>query len=509
MKKTRILALLTAAALFVSVLSGCLATFYEIEIGAEGNGTVTAKVGSTKEALEALNSLSDEPSELPEDTFEQDGVTYYGSTTSVDFDDLATLENLLNETPDEGESATQTFTFDRNEAGQVAFTLLAGEQDTSDTDGLDLLPEEQAKAIADSMKSVITLTFPAEVRQVSGTEAGITLNGSTLVIDAMALTPGETYRFTTDPEGKFVVEPKTVTTPLRFSDLDPEAPYVKAVLWASDYEITTGTSATTFSPDMSCDRAQVVTFLYRASGSPEVEDSELEFTDVPENAWYRDAVLWAVEYGITTGTSATTFSPNVVCSPVEVITFLYRATGREDLSDGTEKWYTNAVKWAERNGLLKDTVVPFTTDTSVACPRADIVTYLYRVLGETVPMEGKSMSYDDAEYEIQVAMQFLLEEAYGDKIFDARVYVQKIYTAAEEQQDEALKSLNLGPDEYAFEVMYELLPAEGVDPMQFTAATGDYNEETGWVTDKYNVGILRPSGLDFPEYEITNFGTGF
>ena len=127
--------------------------------------------------------------------------------------------------------------------------------------------------------------------------------------------------------------------------------------------------------------------------------------------------------------------------------------------------------------------------------------------GETAE---KTMSQEDAEYQIQVAMQYLLEEAYGDKVNDARIYVEKVYTAEEEQSDELLRSLELGPDEYAFEVKYELHPAADVDPIELTAATGDYDEESGWVVEKYNVGILRPNvdGED-PAYVITDFGTGF
>lgn len=117
---------------------------------------------------------------------------------------------------------------------------------------------------------------------------------------------------------------------------------------------------------------------------------------------------------------------------------------------------------------------------------------------------------EEAEYQIQVAMQYLLEDAYGDKVNDARIQVKKIYTAEEEQADELLKTYNLGPDEVAFEVEYKLHPADGVDPNELTAATGRYDEETGWVVDKFNVGILRlnPDG-DEPAFVITDFGTAF
>lgn len=128
---------------------------------------------------------------------------------------------------------------------------------------------------------------------------------------------------------------------------------------------------------------------------------------------------------------------------------------------------------------------------------------------EAAESVAKNMSPEETEYQIQVAMQYLLEEAYGDKVNDARVYVEKIYTAEEEQADELLSSLELGPDEYAFEVKYELHPAEGADPIELTAATGDYDEESGWVVEKYNVGVLRPNLDGEPDYIITDFGTAF
>lgn len=128
---------------------------------------------------------------------------------------------------------------------------------------------------------------------------------------------------------------------------------------------------------------------------------------------------------------------------------------------------------------------------------------------EAAAVTEKNMSAEDAKYQVEVAMQYLLEEAYGDKVVDARIYVEKVYTAEEEQKDEVLKTLKLGPDEYAFEVKYELLPAEGVDPIEFTAGTGEVDEESGWVVEKYNVGVLRPNDAGEPAYIITDFGTGF
>ena len=101
--------------------------------------------------------------------------------------------------------------------------------------------------------------------------------------------------------------------------------YEKPVLWAVEQGITDGTGDTTFSPTMTCTRAQVVTFLWRASGKPVPGASVNRFTDVPGDAWYYSPVLWAVEKGVTVGTSDTTFSPDANCKRSQVVTFLFRA----------------------------------------------------------------------------------------------------------------------------------------------------------------------------------------
>ena len=118
------------------------------------------------------------------------------------------------------------------------------------------------------------------------------------------------------------------------------------------------------------------------------------------------------------------------------------------------------------------------------------------------------MSEEDAKYAVEVAMQYLLEEAYGEKINDARIYVEKVYSAEDEAEVEAAADYNLGPDDYLFEVKYELHPAEGEDPIQFTAGNGDWDEEAGWIVEKYAVGVLRPNEGGEPAYVIDNFGTG-
>lgn len=160
--------------------------------------------------------------------------------------------------------------------------------------------------------------------------------------------------------------------------------------------------------------------------------------------------------------------------------------------------------------LFKTVLVAFTALSLVACsgnakqetPKEDQT----GTAGSNMPLKDNPK---EAEYQIQVAMQYLLQEVYGDKVTDARIYVEKIYTVEEEKEISELASRNLGPNEVAFEVKYELHPAEGVDVNEFLAGTGDFDEESGWVVEKYNVGILRPTESGEQKYKITDFGTGF
>ena len=117
-------------------------------------------------------------------------------------------------------------------------------------------------------------------------------------------------------------EPETTVIP--FTDVPADAYYAKAVLWAVEQGITTGKSKTKFGVGSPCTREQVVTFLWRAEGEPEHEPVENPFTDVSETAYSYDAILWAVEKGITKGTSKTKFSPAKTCTRGQVVTFLYR-----------------------------------------------------------------------------------------------------------------------------------------------------------------------------------------
>ena len=147
--------------------------------------------------------------------------------------------------------------------------------------------------------------------------------------------------------------------------------------------MTEGTSATTFSPDAACTRAQIVTFLYRAAGSPAVKSAVNPFTDVSASDYYYNAVLWAVENGITTGTSETTFSPNESCTRAQCVTFLYRAVGsaataKASFTDvSADAYYAPAVAWAVEKGVTEGTSAT-TFSPDAVCTRAQIVTFLYR-----------------------------------------------------------------------------------------------------------------------------------
>ena len=121
--------------------------------------------------------------------------------------------------------------------------------------------------------------------------------------------------------------PDPGTTTCAFTDVKPGAYYYDAMLWAVNMGITSGKTATTFGPNLNCTRAEVVTFLWRAAGSPEPQSTDCPFTDVKPGAFYYKAMLWAVEQHITTGASATAFKPGGICTRGQVVTFLYRAYG--------------------------------------------------------------------------------------------------------------------------------------------------------------------------------------
>ena len=173
-----------------------------------------------------------------------------------------------------------------------------------------------------------------------------------------------------------------------FVDVPEDSYYEEAVNWAVENGITTGTDATHFTPDGICTRAQAVTFLWRAAGSPAPKSTTMPFTDVKAGSYYYDAVLWAVENGITKGTSATEFSPAQNCSRAQIVTFLWRS--EKSPAAGTvnpftdvksDAYYADAVLWAVKEDVTKGTTAT-TFSPNANCTRAQIVTFIWRALAE-------------------------------------------------------------------------------------------------------------------------------
>ena len=171
-----------------------------------------------------------------------------------------------------------------------------------------------------------------------------------------------------------------------FSDVKKNSYYESAVTWAVTKSITTGATAETFDPEGNCSRGQIVTFLWRAAGQPEPKSSTSPFTDVQDpRAYYYKAVLWAVEKGITNGMTETSFKPNLVCTRGQVVTFLWRYFGEPtpkstsnsftDVSSGS--YYRSAVLWAVENGITNG-MSATRFYPNAYCIRAQAVTFLHR-----------------------------------------------------------------------------------------------------------------------------------
>ena len=174
-----------------------------------------------------------------------------------------------------------------------------------------------------------------------------------------------------------------------FDDVVESSFYETPVAWAVERGITNGISASEFGAVNTCNRAQVVTFLWRAAGCPEPTSMANPFTDVQAGSFYEKPVLWAVEMGVTNGTSATTFGPNEPCNRASVVTFLWRAAGKPAASgSGTPfadvpagSWYAEPVLWALENGITNG-ISATEFGATAACNRAQVVTFLYRAFGK-------------------------------------------------------------------------------------------------------------------------------
>ena len=179
-----------------------------------------------------------------------------------------------------------------------------------------------------------------------------------------------------------VTEPEQTSG--HFTDVSENAYYSQAVKWATENEVTNGTSRTTFSPDSICTRGQAVTFLWRASGCPMPQSTLVSFDDVAPDEYYFEAVAWAFELGITDGMGPTTFSPDAECTRAHIVTFIYRmhnalyeSTETPFTDVAADAYYSSAVAWAVNEGITNGSSHT-TFSPNDGCTRAQIVTFLYR-----------------------------------------------------------------------------------------------------------------------------------
>lgn len=212
-----------------------------------------------------------------------------------------------------------------------------------------------------------------------------------------------------------------------FTDVIPGKYYYRPVQWAVENGITTGTSPTTFSPEESCTRAQTVTFLWRMAGEPEPQNIETGFTDVIPGKYYVKAVAWALENGITTGRNAEFFDPEGICTRGEFVTFLYRTAGKPEIVNENTKFtdlepgrfYEKAVAWAVENGVTTGTS-PTTFSPYDTCIRGQVVAFLHRWCTVMNVQECGATPNDDTDD--TDAFNRALERAYAEEEIET-VYV--------------------------------------------------------------------------------------
>ena len=250
---------------------------------------------------------------------------------------------------------------------------------------------DNQRSVADG-STLLDLDANFDISKVSNLEGG-SFEGGKVHFTADQLTytydlgNREIETFTMVKSGKVPepqpTEPEDYENP--FTDLKKDEYYVTPVLWAVNKGITVGTSETAFSPDNTCTRAQIATFLWRNAGKPAPKGGNNPFTDVPSGEYFYDAVLWAVENGITAGTTPTTFGPSEGCTRAQVATFLWRAAGKPATQNSenpftdvpANEYYYNAVLWAVEKGITVGTSkTEFSPEDT--CTRAQIVTFLYR-----------------------------------------------------------------------------------------------------------------------------------
>lgn len=291
---------------------------------------------------------------------------YYATVEADDLTSVRFAESLVDSTT--ASASQQTITYTSDELGDAWNQLIISGVDTGFT--LESGKESVSVSSDNHVKAKVSGMNVSDGKISSAQTISVTPAGVTVSTASGSLTTEET------------TEEPASSNP--FTDVSADAYYHDAVLWAVENGITSGTSATTFSPNAVCTRAQAVTFLWRAAGSPEPGIAENPFTDVASDSYYYKAVLWAVEKGITSGTSATTFSPNVTCSRAQIVTFLWREQQSPSVSTSgaftdvsADAYYAKAVDWAVSEGITSGTSAT-TFSPNANCTRAQIVTFLWR-----------------------------------------------------------------------------------------------------------------------------------
>lgn len=311
-------------------------------------------------------------------------LTTAGSTFNVP--GTIAWEKAASTSVEAGQSYTWVFTPDDSEnyttlTGSVTLWALSG----GHLIDIDNIKNGKLAVSAESANPGDTITIAVRPND------GYTLDKLTVTDQALnniSLTANRdgTYTFTMPTSNVVVSAVFTkldAPSPMPFTDVPDNAYYYDAVKWAVEREITSGTSPTTFHPEASCTRGQMVLFLWRAAGCPAATGSN-PFTDVSSKDYFYHAVLWAVEKGITNGTSLSTFGPNDTVTRNQTVTFLYRNAGSPATSGNnpftdvpTDTYYASAVQWAVSNNITNGTK-PTTFSPNASCTRGQIVTFLYR-----------------------------------------------------------------------------------------------------------------------------------
>ena len=318
----------------------------------------------------------------------------------------------LSDNPDVA-TVAQDGTITAKSVGKARITAAVVENGVTYSDFCDVIVEARPSSSHHSSSSTTYYDVNAAVSGEGGSVAASTKRASRGTIVTVTATAASGYQVAqvsaVDKDGKtvsltdkgdgvytFVMPASKVDVTARFAqvqkpeekdpygDVSKDSYYYDAVKWAAETGVTTGVGDGLFAPEWVCTRGQIVTFLWRASGSPAPKATELPFTDVAADAYYAQAVLWAVEKGITNGTSETTFGPDQTCTRAHAVAFLYRMSGSPAAAGSTfsdvaaDVYYSTAVAWAVEKGITNGTSgTTFSPDDT--CTRGQIVTFLYRL----------------------------------------------------------------------------------------------------------------------------------